>query len=143
MVEFDPGPSKSIANHLAALPSYAPHRNLFWYDWGPVFYRGRLNGTARFLGIASDPGPTERVVGRRAVVVADVRALADVELFLRFVGCNQRSEDRDHHHPNDDDHGDHRQPVADQPLAGLRPEVALLRHWREQRQDVCARLSHG
>lgn len=35
MVEFDPGPSKSIANHLAALPSYAPRRNLFWYDWGP------------------------------------------------------------------------------------------------------------
>ena len=65
--DFDPGPPAALARHLMAVPSYAPHRELFWYDWGPVFYRGRLNGTARLLGIASDPGPTERVVGRTLV----------------------------------------------------------------------------
>jgi len=85
MVEFDPGPSKSIANHLAALPSYAPHRNLFWYDWGPVFYRGRLNRTARLLAIASDPGPTERIAGRTLVGDAGQR----VQGFLHKLGLTR------------------------------------------------------
>ena len=64
---FDPGPPPAVAQHLAALPTYAPHRSSFWYDWGPVFYRGRLDGTAKLLGIASDPGPTEQVVCRTLV----------------------------------------------------------------------------
>jgi len=44
MIEFDLGPPKGIAQHFAALPSDATHRDLYWYDWGPVFYRGRLDG---------------------------------------------------------------------------------------------------
>src|SRR4051812_41386033 len=67
MIEFDPGPPPAIAQQLAAVPSYAEHRDLFWYDWGPVFYRGRLDGSARVLGIASDPGPSERIAGRTLV----------------------------------------------------------------------------
>ena len=59
MIEFDPGPNKALTRHLAAMPSYAEQRELFWYDWGPIFYRGRLNGSARLVAIASDPGPTE------------------------------------------------------------------------------------
>ena len=82
MVEFDAGPSKAIANHLAALPSYAPHRNLFWYDWGPVFYRGRLDKSARLLCIASDPGPTERIACRTLVGDAGQR----VQGFLTKLG---------------------------------------------------------
>lgn len=67
-IEFDKGPPIAIARHLAALPPIAPeHRELFWYDWGPVFYRGRLNGSAKLIAIASDPGPTERLVGRNLV----------------------------------------------------------------------------
>jgi NAD(P)-dependent dehydrogenase (short-subunit alcohol dehydrogenase family) len=59
MIEFDRGPSKALAQHLADAPGYtAAQRKLFWYDWGPVFYRGRVRGTARLLGIASDPGPS-------------------------------------------------------------------------------------
>jgi hypothetical protein len=47
MIEFDRGPSKALAQHLADAPGYtAAQRKLFWYDWGPVFYRGRVSGTA-------------------------------------------------------------------------------------------------
>jgi hypothetical protein len=85
MAEFDRGPSATLAQHLASLPSYASHRNLFWYDWGPVFYRGRLNGNARLLGIASDPGPTERIVGRTLVGDAGQR----VQGFLAKLGLTR------------------------------------------------------
>jgi uracil-DNA glycosylase len=81
--DFDPGPPKALARHFAAVPAYAEEdRALFWWDWGPVFYRGRLNGSARFLGIASDPGPTERVVGRTLVGDAGQR----VQGFLAKLG---------------------------------------------------------
>lgn len=82
MKEFDPGPPASIARHFAALPSYEKHRKLFWYDWGPVFYRGRLNGSARLLGVASDPGPTERIACRTLVGDAGQR----VQGFLTKLG---------------------------------------------------------
>ena len=83
MADFDKGPPAAVARHLLGVPGYAPeHRSLFWYDWGPVFHRGRLDGRARFLGIASDPGPTERVVGRTLVGDAGQR----VQGFLRKVG---------------------------------------------------------
>ncbi|WP_410791113.1 uracil-DNA glycosylase family protein [Kribbella sp. C-35] len=82
-IEFDKGPPIAIARHFAALPPIAPeHRNLFWYDWGPVFYRGRLDGSAKVLCIASDPGPTERLVGRTLVGDAGQR----VQGFLTKLG---------------------------------------------------------
>src|SRR5881227_2984404 len=67
MTEFDAGPPPGLAQHFASLPSVAAHRQLYWYDWGPVFYRGRLDGSARLMGIASDPGPTERIACRTLV----------------------------------------------------------------------------
>ena len=83
MVSFDKGPPAAVANHFAKLPDIAPeHRELFWYDWGPVFYRGRLDRRSRLLGIASDPGPTERVVGRTLVGDAGQR----VQGFLERLG---------------------------------------------------------
>jgi uracil-DNA glycosylase len=86
MADFDPGPPAALAQHFTAVPGYAAeHRALFWYDWGPVFYRGRLDGTARLLGIASDPGPTERVVGRTLVGDAGQR----VQGLLRKLGLNR------------------------------------------------------
>jgi Uracil DNA glycosylase superfamily len=85
MIEFDPGPTKALAGHLATMPSYAPQRDLFWYDWGPVFYRGRLNASARLLGIASDPGPTERIAGRTLVGDAGQR----VQGFLAKLGLTR------------------------------------------------------
>jgi hypothetical protein len=67
MVEFDSGPPPEVADHFEKVPSYAAHRELFWYDWGPIFYRGRLDRSARLLCVASDPGPTERIAGRTLV----------------------------------------------------------------------------
>jgi len=67
VVEFDPGPPPAFASLFASVPDYEPHREDFWIDWGPVFYRGRLDGTARLLCIASDPGATERIAGRTLV----------------------------------------------------------------------------
>jgi uracil-DNA glycosylase len=83
--DFDPGPPAAIVRHVAQLPSYAADRDLFWYDWGPVFYRGRLNGSARLLGIASDPGPTERIAGRTLVGDAGQR----VQGFLAKLGLTR------------------------------------------------------
>ena len=58
---FDNGPLADLARHFAAVPGYqiatADHRDLFWWDGGPAFYRGRLNKTAKVIGIASDRGP--------------------------------------------------------------------------------------
>jgi uracil-DNA glycosylase len=85
IIEFDPGPPNAIAQHLAALPSVAAHRDLYWYDWGPIFYRGRLDGSARLLGIASDPGPTERIACRTLVGDAGQR----VQGFLSKLGLTR------------------------------------------------------
>jgi uracil-DNA glycosylase len=85
MVEFDPGPPQPLAQHLAGMPSYASRRDFFWYDWGPVFYRGRLDGSARLLGIASDPGPTERIANRTLVGDAGQR----VQGFLAKLGLTR------------------------------------------------------
>jgi hypothetical protein len=86
MVSFDKGPPTALANHFARLPDIPEQfREFFWYDWGPVFYRGRLTGNARFLGIASDPGPTERVVGRTLVGDAGQR----VQGFLDKIGLTR------------------------------------------------------
>ena len=82
MPEFDPGPPPSFNAHFAGLPDYAPYRQHFWFDWGPVFYRGRLDGSARVLCVASDPGPTERIAGRTLVGDAGQR----VQGFLAKLG---------------------------------------------------------
>ena len=85
MVEFDKGPPARLARLFAAPPDYAKHRPSFWYDWGPIFYRGRLNGTARVVCVASDPGPTERIVARSLVGDAGQR----VQGFLTKLGLTR------------------------------------------------------
>jgi len=82
MKQFDSGPSKKVAELLSAFPDHSPFKDLFWYDWGPVFYRGRLDGSAKILCVASDPGPTERIVGRALVGNAGQR----VQGFLNKAG---------------------------------------------------------
>jgi len=66
MSEFDPGPSARLADLFDRVPD-PPVKEDFWFDWGPIFYRGRLAGSARVLCVASDPGPTERIAGRSLV----------------------------------------------------------------------------
>ena len=85
MADFDPGPPTTFATLFAGSPDYGGFRQHFWYDWGPVFYRGRLDGSARVLCIASDPGPTERVAARTLVGDAGQR----VQGFLTKLGLTR------------------------------------------------------
>jgi uracil-DNA glycosylase len=85
MTEFDPGPPPAFAAHFSQAPDYAPYKQHFWYDWGPVFYRGRLDGSARVLCVASDPGPTERIAMRTLVGDAGQR----VQGFLTKLGLTR------------------------------------------------------
>jgi hypothetical protein len=85
MTEFDPGPPREFAEVFTRVPDYAPYEEHFWYDWGPVFYRGRLDGSARVLCVASDPGPTERVAMRTLVGDAGQR----VQGFLAKIGLTR------------------------------------------------------
>jgi hypothetical protein len=84
MTEFDAGPPPVFAEIFARVPDYAPYKEHFWYDWGPVFYRGRLDDSARVLCVASDPGPTERVAARTLVGDAGQR----VQGFLAKIGLS-------------------------------------------------------
>jgi uracil-DNA glycosylase len=79
--DFDRGPSADLADHFAAVPD-PPVKSDFWFNWGPIFYRGRLDGSARVLCIASDPGPTERIGGRSLIGNAGQR----VQGFLDKLG---------------------------------------------------------
>src|SRR4051795_12278966 len=88
--DFDRGPSAALASHFGAVPD-PPVKGDFWFNWGPVFYRGRLDGSARVLCIASDPGPTERVAGRSLVGNAGQRVqglLAKLGLTKSYVCLN-------------------------------------------------------
>lgn len=84
-MEFDSGPPSVIAEVFARVPDYTKHRTHFWFDWGPIFYRGRLDGSARLLCVASDPGPTERIAGRTLVGDAGQR----IQGFLAKVGVSR------------------------------------------------------
>ena len=85
MIEFDKGPTQPFAKLFAACPDYGTLKQHFWYDWGPIFYRGRLDGSAKVLCIASDPGATERIAGRTLVGDAGQR----VQGFLAKLGLTR------------------------------------------------------
>src|SRR5215210_7722282 len=84
MGDFDRGPLVAFNRHFDIVPD-PPFTDRFWFDWGPVFYRGRLNGTARVLCVGSDPGPTERISGRTLVGDAGQR----VQGFLTKLGLTR------------------------------------------------------
>src|SRR5262245_3165721 len=69
---FDPGPAGPAAARFLGLLGDAPPLPAYPWDkfrreWGPIFYRGRLDGTARVLVIGQDPGQHE-CIGRRILV---------------------------------------------------------------------------
>ncbi|RFS83113.1 hypothetical protein D0T12_23360 [Actinomadura spongiicola] len=84
MREFDRGPTEQLAELFARVPD-PPVESAYWTDWGPIFYRGRLDGSARVLVVASDPGPTERIAGRSLVGNAGQR----VQGFLAKLGLTR------------------------------------------------------
>jgi len=74
LAQHDPGPTGPMKAVLDATPDYKTavgDSTTFWYAFGPVLYRGRLDGSARVLGIASDPGPSECLPFARRTLVGD------------------------------------------------------------------------
>lgn len=65
---FDPGPPLEWVKVFAAAPDYTSKwPDKFRWEFGPIFYRGRLDGTARILIIGQDPS-TDEALARRAFV---------------------------------------------------------------------------
>jgi hypothetical protein len=58
MSEFDPGPSAQLAQLFERVPD-PPVESDFWFDWGPIFYRGRLDESARVFRGQRSGGPTD------------------------------------------------------------------------------------
>jgi uracil-DNA glycosylase len=73
---FDPGygsePCAALVGQYPGPDVYPPRD--FRVEWGPVFHRGRLDGTARVLVLGQDPGAHEAVVRRILVGEAGQRA---------------------------------------------------------------------
>lgn len=72
---FDPGPvGEPYAPIVAAYPGAEVYpRDSFRVEWGPIFHRGRLDGSARLLVIGQDPAQSETVVRRILVGTAGHR----------------------------------------------------------------------
>lgn len=66
--DFDPGygtePFATLATSFPANASDEYPAADFRTEWGPIFHRGRLDGSARILAIGQDPGSTENVLRR-------------------------------------------------------------------------------
>jgi len=81
---FDPGygsePFLTLCREYPGEPDYVFER--FRVEWGPVFHRGRLDGSARVLVIGQDPAQHENVVRRILVGEAGKR----VQGFLAKLG---------------------------------------------------------
>ena len=64
--QFDPGyfsePFRSLCVNYPQADVYPPDQ--FRAEWGPIFHRGRLDGSARVLVIGQDPAQHETIVRR-------------------------------------------------------------------------------
>src|SRR3712207_9549225 len=78
MAEFDPGygdkPFRELVEAAPGADVYPP--DAFRLEWGPVFHRGRLDGSARVLVIGQDPAAHEAIVRRILVGEAGQRVQA-------------------------------------------------------------------
>jgi len=73
--EFDPGYGKAPYDQLCRdCPDEVvyPYQD-FRYEWGPIFHRGRLDGTSRVLVIGQDPAQSETIARRILVGTAGHR----------------------------------------------------------------------
>jgi uracil-DNA glycosylase len=85
--DFDPGPVEepfaSLARSYPGPEAYPPE--LFRVEWGPIFHRGRLDGSARVLVFGQEPGQHESIARRCMVGEAGQR----VQGFLRKLGVTR------------------------------------------------------
>lgn len=70
-MEWDSGPPPKFATifEQAPLDQYKAKPYRFRLHWGPVYYRGRLDGSAKILVIGQDPSADENVA--RRILVGD------------------------------------------------------------------------
>jgi hypothetical protein len=63
---FDPGPAgEPFASLVSDYPGAEAYpAEAFRVEWGPIFHRGRLDGSARLLIIGQDPAQSETIVRR-------------------------------------------------------------------------------
>lgn len=85
--EFDPG---YVRDPFAELVAGYPGDDVypaedFRVEWGPIFHRGRLDGSARVLVLGQDPGAHEAIVRRILVGEAGQR----VQGFLAKLGIDR------------------------------------------------------
>ena len=63
MAEFDTGyaeePFRGLVEAAPAAEAYPPEA--FRLEWGPIFHRGRLDGSARILVLGQDPAAHEAI----------------------------------------------------------------------------------
>src|SRR5919198_1744652 len=85
--EFDPGcnrlPFKTLVRSYPG-PEVYPFKD-FRTEWGPIFHRGRLDGSARILVIGQDPAQHEAIVRRILVGEAGRR----IQGFLSKLGITK------------------------------------------------------
>lgn len=85
--EFDPGygaePFRTLVAEYPGEDVYPPED--FRVEWGPIFHRGRLDGSARVLVIGQDPATREACVRRILVGAAGQR----VQGFLARLGIDR------------------------------------------------------
>jgi uracil-DNA glycosylase len=84
---FDPG---AVDEPFSSLCDQPPDQMAYPYssfrvEWGPIFHRGRLDGTARILCIGQDPAQNEAVIRRILIGVAGHR----VQGFLAKLGLDR------------------------------------------------------
>jgi Uracil DNA glycosylase superfamily len=87
MTAFDPGygqqPFKGLCEDVPGTSVY-PQKD-FRTEWGPVFHRGRLDGSARVLVIGQDPAQHETIIRRILVGEAGHR----IQGFLGKLGIDR------------------------------------------------------
>lgn len=87
MSAFDVGyaeqPFRGLCEDVPGPSAYPPED--FRLEWGPVFHRGRLDGTARLLVIGQDPAQHETIIRRTLVGEAGHR----IQGFLAKLGLER------------------------------------------------------
>lgn len=85
---FDTGPTGAFRTLCRSYPDGTVYRGEdgFRSLWGPVFYRGRADGTARLLVIGQDPAQTEAVTRR----ILSGQAGRRVQGFVEKLGFTRR-----------------------------------------------------
>jgi len=93
LTEFDGGygeqPFRDLCTDYPGPEAYDPHD--FRIEWGPIFHRGRLDGSARVLVVGQDPAQHETIVRRILVGTAGRRTqgfLAKLGITRSYVMVN-------------------------------------------------------